>query len=69
MYYRDVVDLLQMNEHQAMASRLFQLREWALQVVLDLLFRFWLSESGVVIISLGQYFDIPEKRVSSSGEE
>ena len=69
MYYLDVVDVLQMSEDQAMLSMLGLLRGWALQAVLDLPFRFWLSETGEVVISLGQYFDIIEERLSLSREE
>ena len=51
MYYLDVVVVLQMSEDQAMASMLCLLRAWALQAVLVLLFRFWLSETGEVVMS------------------
>ena len=69
MYYLDVVDVLQLTNDQAIASLLSQLRGWALQVVLDLPFRFWLSETGEVVMLLGQYFDIIEKRLSLVWEE
>ena len=58
LYYLDVVDVLQMSEDQAMSSMLGLLRGWALQAVLDLHFRFWLSETGEVVMSLEKYFDI-----------
>ena len=64
LYYLDVVDVLQMGEDQAMSSMLGLLRGWALQVVLDLPFRFWLSETGEVVMSLEQYFDIIDERLS-----
>ena len=64
LYYLDVVDVLQMGEDQAMSSMLGLLRGWALQVVLDLPFRFWLSENGEVVMSLEQYFDIIDERLS-----
>ena len=69
LYYLDAVEVLQMSEDQAMGSMLYLLRGWALQAVLDLPFRFWLSETGEVVMSLGQYFDIIEKRLSTSREE
>ena len=40
-----------------------------LQAVLDLPFRCWLSETGEVLISLGQYVDIMEKRLPKSREQ
>ena len=52
-----------------MSSMLGLLRGWAMQVVSDLPFRFWLSETGEVVMSLGQYFDIIEERLSISREE
>ena len=45
------------------------LRAWALQAVSDLPYRFWLSETGVVIMSLEQYFDIIERNLLLSSEE
>ena len=69
VYYLDVVDVLQMSEDQAFASRLCLLRGWALQAVSDLPFRFLLSETGGVVMSLGQYFDIIEKELSISREK
>ena len=42
---------------------------WALQAVSDLPFRFWLSETGEVIMSLEKYLDIIEKRLTLSREE
>ena len=65
----DVVDVLQMSEVLAMSSMLGLLRGWALQAVLDLPFRFWFSETGEMVMSLGQYFDIIEERLSISREE
>ena len=69
LYYLDVVDVLQMGEDLAMSSMLGLLRGWAMQAVSDLPFRFWLSETGEVVMSLGQYFDIIEERLSISREE
>ena len=69
LYYLDVVDVLQMSEDLAMSSMLGLLRGWAMQAVSDLPFRFWLSETGEVVMSLGQYFDIIEERLSISREE
>ena len=64
LYYLDVVDVLQMSEDLALSSMLGLLRGWALQAVLDLPFRFWLSETGEVLMSLEQYFDIIDERLS-----
>ena len=64
LYYLDVVDVLQMSEDLAMSSMLGLLRGWALQAVLDLPFRFWCSETGEVVMSLEQYFDIIDERLS-----
>ena len=69
LYYLDVVDVLQMIEDLAMSSMLGLLRGWALQAVLDLPFRFWFSETGEVVMSLEQYFDIIGERLSISREE
>ena len=43
-----------MSEDQFMSSMLCLLRGWALQVVWDLPFRFWLSETGDVVMLLEQ---------------
>ena len=64
LYYLDVVDVLQMSEDLAMSSMLGLLRGWALQAVLDLPYRFWFSETGEVVMSLEQYFDIIDERLS-----
>ena len=64
LYYLDVVDLLQMSEDLAISSMLGLLRGWALQAVLDLPFRFWFLETGEVVMSLEQYFDIIDERLS-----
>ena len=40
------------------------LRDWALQAVSDLPFRYWLSETGEVLMSSEQNFDIIEERLS-----
>ena len=64
MYYLDVVDVLQMSEDLAISSMLGLLRGWALQAVLDLHFRFWFSETGELVMSLEQYFDIIDERLS-----
>ena len=69
LYYLDVVDVLQMSEDLAMSSMLGLLRGWAMQAVLDLPFRFCFSETGEVVMSLEQYFDIIEERLSISREE
>ena len=58
-----------MNEDQAMVSMLYLLRGLAFQAVWDLPFRFWLSEIGEVIMSLGQYFEIIEVRFNLSRGE
>ena len=52
-----------------MASMLGLLRAWALQTVSELPFRFWLSETGEVVMSLEQQFHIIEKRLSIGREE
>ena len=57
-----------MSEDLAISSMLGLLRGWALQAVSVLPFRFWLSETGEVVMSLGQYFDIIEERLSISKE-
>ena len=54
MYYFDVEELLQMHEDQSMASKLGLLRGGAMHAVSVLPFRFWLSETSEVIMSLGQ---------------
>ena len=64
LYYLDVVDVLQMSEDLAMSSMLDLFRGWALQAVLDLPFRFWFSETGEVVMSLEQYFDNIDGRLS-----
>ena len=69
LYYLDVEDVLQMSEDLDMSSMLGLLRGWALQAVSDLPVRFWLSETGEVVMSLGQYFDIIEERLSISREK
>ena len=69
LYYLDVREVLQMNEDQAMASVLCLLSGWALQAVSDLPFRFWLTVPGEVVMSLGQYLDIIEVRLSLSRGE
>ena len=58
-----------MNEDQAMAPMLCLLRGWELQAVSDLPFRFWISETGKVVMYLGQYFDIIGERLSISWQE
>ena len=58
-----------MSEDRAMASMLSLLRGWELQAVWDLPFRFWLSETGEAIMSLGQNFDIIEATLSLSRGE
>ena len=50
--------MLQMSSEQAMLSVLCLLRGCALQAVLDLPSRFWLSEAGEVVVSLRQNFDM-----------
>ena len=69
MYHLEVVDVLKMSEDQAMASKLSLLREWVMQAVSDLPLRFWFSETGDVVMSLGQYIGIIEKMLSISREE
>ena len=69
MYYLDVVDVLQTSEDQARSSMLCLLSGWALKAVSDLPVRFWLSESGEVVLLLGQHFDVIKKRISQSGED
>ena len=64
IYYLDVVDVLQMIDDQAMLSMLSQLRGWALQAISDLPFRFCLSETNEIVMSLGQYFGIIEMKLS-----
>ena len=69
VHYIDVVDVLQMNEDQAMASVLCLLRGWALHAVSDLLFRFWMLETDEVVMSLRQYVDIIENMLSLCRKE
>ena len=64
MYYLDVVDVLKLSENQAMSSIFCLLKDWALQAFSDLPFRYWLSETGEVLMSLEQNFDIIEERLS-----
>ena len=64
LYYLDVVDVLQISEDLAISSMLGLLRGWALQAILDLPFRFWFLETGEVVMSLEQYFDIIAERLS-----
>ena len=64
LYYLDIADVLQMSEDLAMSSMLGLLRGWALQAVLDLPFRFWFSETSEVVMSLEQYFDVIDGRLS-----
>ena len=67
--YLDVVDALQMSEDQSMLSMLGLFKGWAVQAVSDLPLGFWLSETGEVVMSLGQYFHIIEKNLSISREQ
>ena len=69
MYYLEVVQVLQMSEDQATTSMLCLLRGWSLQAVLKLTFRFWLSETGEVVLLLGEYLDIIERGLSICREE
>ena len=64
LYYLDVVDVSQMSDDLAILSMLGLLRGWALQAVSGWPFRFWFSETGEVVMSLGQYFDIIDERLS-----
>ena len=57
------------SDDQPIASMHSLLRGWALQAVLNLTFRFWLSETGKMVTSLGQLFDTIEKNFSLSKEE
>ena len=69
MCYIDVVEVIQMSGDPAMASMLCLLRGWVLHAVSYLPFRFWLSETGEVVMSLEQYFGIIENRLSLRKEE
>ena len=52
-----------------MSSTICQLTGWALKVVSEINFTFWLSESGEVLMLLELYFDIIVNRISLSREE
>ena len=58
-----------MKEDQAKASMFCLLRGWALQAVSDLPLRCWLSETGEVVMSLEQYPDIVEKKLTLGSED